>query len=111
MVIERNRFLKKRAAIRLVQRYTKSFVAWKGMRKELIAERDFKNVEALKFYIRKASDVQRDRLDQAATKIQRSIHVKIKNRNKGKQLREELKKLPMVVRSNYVKMYMLKNQT
>lgn len=84
MVIERNRFLKKRAAIRLVQRYTKSYVAWKDIRKELIAERDFKKVESLKFYIRKASDVQRDRMDQAATKIQRSIHVKINKRNKGK---------------------------
>ena len=74
MVIQRNRFLRKRTAIRLVQRYTKSYVAWKEMRKELIEERDFRKVEALKFYIRKASDVQRDRMDQAATKIQRSIH-------------------------------------
>lgn len=57
MVVHRRRFLKRRAAIKLVQRYTKSYVAWKEMRKELVEERDFKKVEALKFYIRKASDV------------------------------------------------------
>lgn len=57
MVVHRRRFLKRRAAIKLVQRYTKSYVAWKETRKELVEERDFKKVEALKFYIRKASDV------------------------------------------------------
>ena len=57
MVVERHRFLKKRAAIKMIQRYTKSFGAWKEARKELREERDLKKVEALKFYIRKASDV------------------------------------------------------
>ena len=69
MVIYRRRFLKARTASRLLQRYCKSFIAWKDIRKELVDERDFKKVEALKFYIRKASDVQRDRMDQAAQKI------------------------------------------
>ena len=63
MVIQRHRFLKKRSAIRLLQRYSKSYLDWKDVRKELREERDFKKVEALKFVIRKASDVQRDRID------------------------------------------------
>lgn len=57
MVIQRNRFLKKRAAINLLQRYSKSYLSWKDSRKELVEERDFKKVEALKFFIKKASDV------------------------------------------------------
>lgn len=69
MVIQRSRFLKKRRMIRLVQKYTKSYISWKEYRKELIAERDFRKVEALKFQVRKASDMQRDRMDQAAFKI------------------------------------------
>lgn len=57
MVIERNRFLKKREAIKLLQRYSKSYISWKDTRKELVEERDFRKVEALKFFIKKASDV------------------------------------------------------
>lgn len=101
--------MKKRAAVRLLQRYSKSYISWKDTRKELREERDFRKVEALKFIIRKASDVQRDRFDQAVTKIYRSIYIKIKRRNKSRKLREELKKLPIVVRPNFVKMYILKN--
>ena len=37
--------------------------------------------------------------------------MKIKQRNRGRKLREELKKLPMVVRPNFVKMHMLKTET
>ena len=111
MVVHRRRFLKRRAGIRLLQRYMKGYLSWKDARKELREERDFKKVEALKFFIRKASDVQRDRLDQAAQKIQRSIWAKIKKRNLGRQLRKELIKLPIVVRPGFVKMYFLKNQT
>ena len=84
MVVHRRRFLKRRAGIRLLQRYMKGYLSWKDARKELREERDFKKVEALKFFIRKASDVQRDRLDQAAQKIQRSIWTKIKKRNLGR---------------------------
>ena len=84
---------------------------WKDIRKELVAERDFKKVETLKFYIRKASDVQRDRMDQAANKINRSMYSKIQKRNQCRELRKELAKLPMVVRPNYVKMYFLKSET
>ena len=61
--------MKRRGAVKLLQRFSKSFLAWKDVRKELVNERDFKKVEALKFYIRKASDVQLDRMDQAASKI------------------------------------------
>lgn len=109
MTIHRHRFLKRQAATRLLQRYTRSFVAWKEVNKELREERDFKKVQALKFFITKASDVQRDRMDQAVNKIYRSIYMKIHKRNMGRQLRKELAKLPMVVRPNFVKMYMLKN--
>ena len=37
--------------------------------------------------------------------------MKVQRRNFSKKLRVELKKLPMVVRANFVKMYSLKNQT
>ena len=64
-VIHRNRFLKKRAAIQLLQKQLKGFSVWKKVSKDVREQRDFMRVEKLKFCIRKASDVERDRMDQA----------------------------------------------
>ena len=94
-----------------MQRQIKGYSVCKKVSKDVKEQRDFLRVEKLKFYIRKASDVERDRMDQAQQKIRRSIYAKVHRKNYSYKLRQELKKLPIVVRANFVKMYALKNQT
>jgi len=63
MAIYRNRFLKRRADIRMLQRYMKGYAAWRDSRIDLILHRDILKVGDLESIIIMSSDVERDRLD------------------------------------------------
>ena len=69
MCVQRNRFLKKRAATQMLKRYMKGYAAWRDSRIDLILHRDILKVGDLESIIIMSSDVERDRLDQAALKI------------------------------------------
>ena len=54
-----------------------------------MATREIHWLEMLEQRIRKASDTERDRMDQAATKIQRTIFSrKVKQKREAKEIRE-----------------------
>ena len=93
----------------MLQRYLKSLGPFKEARKELKEIRGIRKVKELELRIRKASEIDLERFNQSATKIQRSIFVKkIKEKRKGKEIREQLSKLPYVVRNGFIKMLLLK---
>ena len=53
----------------MVQRHLRGFICWKNVRHELMATRELHWLEMLEQRIKKANDTERDRMDQAATKI------------------------------------------
>ena len=72
-----------------VQRHLRGFICWKNVRQELMATREIHWLEMLEQRIRKASDTERDRMDQAATKIQRTIFSRrVKQKREAKEIRE-----------------------
>ena len=53
-----------------------------------------------------------EKYHQAASKIQHALYIrKIKEKKAGRALREELRKLPSVVRAGFMKMQALKAKT
>jgi len=53
----------------MLKRYMKGYAAWRDSRIDLILHRDILKVGDLESIIIMSSDVERDRLDQAASKI------------------------------------------
>jgi len=87
-------------------------IPWKEARKELTFIKDIFRVKDLELRIKKASDANLERYNQAASKIQRTIYVKkIKQKREGKDIRSQLAKLPYVVRNGFIKMLLLKAAT
>ena len=59
-----------------------------------------------------ASDTDRERMEQAVTKIQRTIYrLKVKRKREGREIREQLQKLPYICRNGFMKMLLLKANT
>lgn len=87
-------------------------IPWKEARKELSFIKEIFRVKDLELRIKKASDTDLERFNQAATKIQRTIYIcKIKEKREGKDIRSQLAKLPYVVRNGFIKMLLLKAAT
>ena len=110
MVLKRRREKKNKAAL-LIQRYLRSYNPRKEAKLEIRTYMELRRVKDLELRIRRSSKTDKERMEQAAHKIQRSIYHKIKRRKEGRRLREELKKLPYICRSSYLKMQLLKANT
>ena len=96
----------------MVQRHLRGFICWKNVRLELCATREIKWLQMIELRIKKASNTERDRMDQAAAKIQRTIfRKKCKQKREAKEIREQLAKLPYICRAGFIKMMILKANT
>jgi hypothetical protein len=96
----------------MIQRHLRGFICWKNVRQELRQARELRWLQMIQLRIRKADETERDRMDQAAKKIQRTIYqAKIKQKRQGKEIREQLAKLPYICRNGFIKMMILKANT
>ena len=109
-VLKKRRESQKVATL-LIQRYLKGHVARKAVKAELIMIKEVRLVKAIEMRIKRSNKTDRERFEQAAQKIQRSIYGKIVRKRESKQLREELRKLPFICRSSFLKMHLLKKNT
>lgn len=69
---------------------------------------NIQRVKALQGIIEQSPEV---RLNKAALTIQLGLYYRMRRKRDAKELREQLKKLPMVCRSGFVKMITLKANT
>ena len=91
----------------------KGFKAWKKVRPELERTREVSRLAAIEDYLRNNQQLQYGKygFEAKATMIQKMYKLKIQQKNKGKAIREELKKLPLPVRPSYIKMMILKQDS
>ena len=108
----RHRYLKKKQASSLIQRYLKSFIARRAVQAELKANREKAQLAGLALQLKRASKLELIKLHNASDVIQQKLyHDKIARRKQARVLRAEMAKLPYICRASYIKMQLLKDDS
>ena len=96
----------------MIQAYMRGYVVRKQKKRQ---NRKVNEADALASLIKilaETSSNEMEKYHQAASKIQLALYIrKIKEKKAGRALREELRKLPSVVRAGFMKMQALKAKT